>query len=83
VVASVAASFGPVTVNSTCRSRRHNARVGGARRSHHLTGNAVDFRVSGNWRGVWAFLRSSGLVGGLKHYGRGLFHIDTGARRSW
>jgi len=83
VVASVAASFGPVTVNSTCRGRRHNARVGGARRSHHLTGNAVDFRVRGNWRGVWAFLRGSGLVGGIKHYGRGLFHIDTGARRTW
>jgi hypothetical protein len=30
-----------------------------------------------------AYLRSSGMVGGLKHYGGGLFHIDTGARRSW
>jgi Peptidase M15 len=83
VIASVASSFGPVTVNSTCRSRGHNARVGGARRSQHLTGNAADFRVRGNWRGVWAFLRSSSMVGGLKHYGGGLFHIDTGARRSW
>ena len=83
VVASLAASYGPVTVNSTCRSRRHNARVGGARRSHHLTGNAVDFRVRGNWRGAIAYLRSSGTVGGLNHYGGGRFHIDTGARRSW
>jgi hypothetical protein len=83
VVASVASIFGGVTVNSTCRSRGHNRRVGGARHSHHLTGNAVDFRVRGNWRGVWAYLRSSGGVGGLKHYGGGLFHIDTGARRSW
>lgn len=82
VVASVAATFGPVTVNSTCRSRRHNARVGGARRSYHLSGNAVDFRVRGNWRGVMAYLRGSG-VGGLKHYGGGLFHIDNGPRRSW
>jgi hypothetical protein len=39
--------------------------------------------VRGNWRGVWAYLRSSGGVGGIKHYGGGLFHIDTGARRSW
>lgn len=83
VVASVASVFGNVTVNSTCRSRGHNRRVGGARHSHHLTGNAVDFRVRGNWRGVWAYLRSSGGVGGMKHYGGGLFHIDTGARRSW
>jgi hypothetical protein len=83
VVAGVASMFGGVTVNSTCRSRGHNARVGGARHSHHLTGNAVDFRVRGNWRGVWAYLRSSGGVGGIKHYGGGLFHIDTGARRTW
>ncbi len=83
VVAQVAANYGSVTVNSTCRSRRHNARVGGAHRSHHLTGNAVDFRVRGNARGLYAFLRSQGGVGGVKHYGGGLYHIDTGPRRSW
>lgn len=83
VIYQVASNFGPVTVNSTCRSRGHNARVGGARRSHHLTGNAADFRVHGNVRVVYAYLRSTGSVGGLKHYGGGLFHIDTGERRSW
>lgn len=84
VIAQVASTFGPVTVNSTCRGRRHNARVGGARHSHHLTGNAVDFRVHGrNQRGVYSFLRSHGSVGGLKLYRRGFFHIDTGARRTW
>ncbi len=79
VIAHVAANFGAVTVNSTCRSARHNRRVGGARRSYHLTGSAADFRVRGNVRGVMAYLR--GAVGGLKHYGGGLFHIDTGPRR--
>lgn len=84
VVGQVAATFGPVTVNSTCRSRKHNAAVGGARRSQHLTGDAVDFRVHGaNARAVYAYLKSSGSVGGLKHYGGGLFHIDTGPRRTW
>ncbi len=83
IVGQVAANFGPVTVNSTCRSRRHNARVGGARRSKHLTGDAVDFRVRGNTRAVYAYLKSHGQVGGLKHYGGGLFHIDTGPRRTW
>lgn len=83
VVADVAANFGGVRVNSTCRSRGHNSRVGGARHSHHLTGNAVDFRVWGNVRAVHAYLRSHPSVGGLKHYGGGLFHIDTGARRPW
>ena len=83
VIYQVASSFGPVTVNSTCRSRRHNARVGGAHRSHHLNGNAADFRVRGNNRSVLAFLRGHGSVGGLKLYRGGFFHIDTGARRSW
>lgn len=83
VVYEVASAFGPVTVNSTCRSRRHNSRVGGARHSHHLSGNAVDFRVRGNTRAVYAYLRSHGSVGGLKYYRRGFFHIDVGSRRSW
>ena len=34
VVAQVA-SYGSVTVNSTCRSKSHNAKVGGASKSHH------------------------------------------------
>lgn len=84
VVEQVASNFGPVTVNSTCRSRRHNARVRGARHSHHLSGNAVDFRVRGaSLRAVYSFLRSHGSVGGLKLYRRGFFHIDTGSRRTW
>ncbi|HRK19072.1 MAG TPA: D-Ala-D-Ala carboxypeptidase family metallohydrolase [Hyphomicrobiaceae bacterium] len=83
VVNAVASRFGPVTVNSTCRSRGHNRRVGGASQSKHLTGDAVDFRIHGNVSATYAYLRSSGSVGGLKHYGGGLFHIDTGPRRSW
>lgn len=83
VIASVAATFGSVTVSSTCRSRAHNRRVGGSSRSWHLTGNAADFRVHGHRGGVMAYLRSHGSVGGLKHYGGGLFHIDSGPRRGW
>ncbi len=81
LVQSVAANYGPVTVSSTCRSRGHNASVGGAKRSQHLTGDAVDFRVHGNYGGVFAYLRSN--AGGVHHYGGGLFHADTGARRTW
>jgi uncharacterized protein YcbK (DUF882 family) len=75
--------FGPVTVNSTCRSRQHNASVGGASHSQHLSGNAVDFSVGRNARAVLAFLGGQRAVGGLKHYSDGHFHIDTGPRRSW
>jgi hypothetical protein len=83
VLAEVAAEFGPLRVNSTCRSKRHNARVGGAKRSYHLTGNAVDFRVYGSIKEIHAFLSKKRTVGGLKHYGFGVFHIDTGPRRTW
>ena len=83
VVYQVAANYGSVTVNSTCRSKGRNRAVGGARKSWHLSGNAVDFRVHGNYRGVYAYLKSHGSLGGVKHYGGGLFHIDTGPRRSW
>lgn len=78
-----AAAYGSITVNSTCRSHSHNAAVGGAPHSKHLTGDAVDFRVHGNIGAVYAYLKGNGAVGGLKHYGGGLFHIDNGERRSW
>jgi hypothetical protein len=83
IIGEVAANYGSVTVNSTCRSTGHNRAVGGAPHSKHLSGDAVDFRVHGNVRAVYAFLKSNGGVGGLKHYGGGLFHIDNGERRSW
>jgi Peptidase M15 len=79
VLAEVAANFGAITVNSTCRSHSHNAAVGGAAHSYHLGGNAVDFRVHGNVAAVSNYLNTR--VGGFKHSGGGLFHIDTGPRR--
>jgi uncharacterized protein YcbK (DUF882 family) len=57
--------------------------VGGARHSYHLSGSAIDFRIHGNARAVHAYLSSNRSVGGLKHYGGGLFHIDVGPRRTW
>jgi hypothetical protein len=77
----VARYYGRVRVNSTCRSRRHNRRVGGAPHSYHLRGRAADIRVFGNVRAAARYLRR--VAGGYKHYGGGLFHIDTGPKRSW
>ena len=78
LVNEVAQTYGSVTVSSTCRSHSHNQSVGGAPKSYHLTGDAVDFRVHGNVSGAAAFLKSR--VGGYKN-DNGLFHIDTGPRR--
>jgi hypothetical protein len=82
ILSHIAESFGDVTINSTCRSHEHNRRVGGASRSFHLIGQAVDFRLNGNISGALKYLRTS-AAGGIKHYGGGVFHIDTGPRRTW
>lgn len=37
----------PITINSACRCKEHNADVGGARRSQHLLGTAADIVVKG------------------------------------
>ena len=79
VITHIAANFGSVRVSSTCRSHKHNRRVGGARRADNQTGSAAHVRVLGKVRATLAYLRST--VGGLKHYGGGRFHIDTGPRR--
>ncbi|MEO1650920.1 MAG: D-Ala-D-Ala carboxypeptidase family metallohydrolase [Pseudomonadota bacterium] len=81
IVYRLAKRVGKVRVNSTCRSRARNRRVGGASRSWHLTGNAMDLRVFGNIGLAAQILRSA--AGGYKHYGGGLFHIDNGPRRTW
>lgn len=83
VIAGVAAKFGPVSVESTHRSRSRNWRAGGARQSLHLSCRAIDFRVRTRVRGVMAYLRSHPEVGGLKVYRNGIIHVDNGTRRSW
>ncbi|MGH6761175.1 MAG: YcbK family protein [Phyllobacterium sp.] len=83
VLNRVSARYGPITVNSTVRSRAKNRRVGGRSKSYHLSCQAVDFRVHGRSRGLMKHLAASGDVGGLKRYPAGYYHIDTGPRRSW
>lgn len=83
VIQKVAAKFGPITVNSTARSRTKNAKVGGRSKSYHLGCRAVDFRVHGSTKGLMAFLATQKNVGGIKRYSSGFYHIDNGPRRSW
>ncbi len=71
--------YGPLTVNSTVRSRSRNRSVGGRDKSYHLNCQAVDFRVHGKASGS-----DAASVGhrrrsvGLKRYPAGYYHIDTG-----
>ncbi len=83
VLNRVSAKYGPITVNSTVRSRSRNRSVGGRDQSYHLSCQAVDFRVHGGASGLINFLSSAKDVGGMKRYPAGYYHIDTGPRRSW
>ena len=82
VIAEVS-QYGRVVVSSTGRSHGRNRAVGGASGSYHLSCQAADFRVHGNVASAASFLRNHGSVGGFHHYGGGLFHIDTGPKRTW
>ena len=45
---NVRAYFGrPITITSGARCKEHNDKIGGASKSQHLTGKAVDFVVDG------------------------------------
>lgn len=83
VINQIRRKYGRVTINSTWRSKRHNRRVGGKRRSMHLHCRAIDFRVHGRTRGLTRWLSRHPLVGGYKRYPSGYYHIDNGPRRTW
>ena len=75
----------PLQLNSTFRSKTKNAKVGGAKRSQHLHGNAVDISVKG-WsnedRKALISLASSMGIGGIGVYTNAI-HVDIAARRAW
>lgn len=83
VLKSVAAKYGPITVNSTYRSSKKNRKIGGKKRSYHLRCAAVDFRVHARTKGLLSYLKRHKSVGGYKRYRSGFYHIDTGPKRTW
>lgn len=71
----------PIFVSSWCRCPAHNTRVGGAKKSYHLKGMAVDFTVKGMTPAeVQAKLEDH--PGGLGSY-PGFTHVDIGPKRRW
>ena len=73
------------TVNSGYRSPEYNRRIGGAKRSMHMSGKAIDISTRG-----WSteekadFIRKCSQEGflGIGTYGT-FIHIDIGSRRFW
>lgn len=81
-----------IVVNSGYRTPAYNRRIGGATRSQHIAGRAVDFTVRIPGGGIVSPLTVYNDIhtmrifghhnGGLGRYGR-FTHIDTGADRRW
>lgn len=75
VLRKVAAQVGRLEITSGCDGKH-------APRSHHYTGNAVDFRpMQASPRAALAVLRSLPEVGGIGTYSNGLLHADIAARK--
>jgi len=72
-------------INSGHRSATHNARVGGAKKSQHIEGNAIDIDVSQMSEEERAQLINTASALGFTGIGvyKNSLHLDMGARRSW
>lgn len=71
-----------IVMTSGFRTAQHNARVGGASSSKHMTCEAADFFIPGVAKSkLIAFAKSLSQVGGLGCYrGRNFIHIDVRQR---
>ena len=73
----------PIIVNSGYRCVAHNRAVGGATRSRHMIGDAVDVVIRG-----WPIARQRALCekyfqdNGIG-YGNTFTHVDLGPKRTW
>ena len=86
VLNKVRARYGATAiVSSGYRSKSHNRRVGGARRSMHMQCKAADIRVPGvNKYQLARYLKTIPSVGGVGTYGcNGSVHVDVGPKRQW
>lgn len=86
LLARVQLHFGePLHIVSGCRSKAHNRRISGARRSQHLHCNAADFEIFGVPKYELAtYLKQMSGRGGVGVYcGSSYVHLDIGPKRQW
>ena len=73
-----------VKINSAYRSAGKNASVGGASLSKHMTGDAIDVRVTGDYKKRAEFVVAASRAGfkGIGVYST-FIHLDIAGRRAW
>ena len=76
-----------LTINSGYRSPEYNRRIGGASRSQHMSGYAIDVSMAGfSSDDIRNFIRIASQEGfmGMSYYpGSSFTHVDIGGRRTW
>jgi hypothetical protein len=74
-----------LNITSAFRSPEYNTKVGGAKHSEHINGNAFDFSTAGMSEEEIQELTRRALDGGFNAAGHydGSMHFDVGAPRSW
>jgi zinc D-Ala-D-Ala carboxypeptidase len=74
----------PLVLTSAYRSPEHNRRVGGAKNSRHMLGDAFDVRMDNHAPHEFeAAARAVGFTGFGYYPKSGFMHIDTGPARTW
>lgn len=72
----------PVTINSAYRTESYNKKVGGAKSSYHMKGQAFDIVVKGHTPlEVARFAESIGITGIIQY--NGFVHVDSRQTKYW
>ena len=76
----------PLTISSGYRNPLLNKRVGGAKMSQHMRGNAIDIKIPGASAAETAdIIRKASEIGfgGIGGYRPGSIHVDVASQRAW
>lgn len=72
----------PITINSAYRTSAHNTKVGGAKNSYHMKGQAFDIVVKGKTPNeVARFAQTLGINGIIQY--NSFVHVDSRATKRW
>ena len=72
----------PITINSAYRTSAHNTKVGGAKNSYHMKGQAFDIVVKGKTPNEVARFAQTLGVNGIIQY-NSFVHVDSRATKRW